>query len=123
MPAVGALMIGERAADMLDVEPRRIDLCDSSLLPLWEKVILAQRGSDEGYLTAGTAFAETDPSPVASLREVATISHKGRGEESARRWIPPTRRWRIPLVMKMISLLTSNRSDMPMKRAQRLLRF
>src|SRR6266404_2507022 len=31
----------------------------SSLLPLWEKVILAQRGSDEGSLSA-----ETDPSPV-----------------------------------------------------------
>src|ERR1700694_2624252 len=32
---------------------------DSSLLPLWEKVILAKRGSDEGSLSA-----ETDPSPV-----------------------------------------------------------
>src|ERR1700730_6376896 len=40
---------------------------DSSLLPLWEKVILAKRGSDEGSLSA-----ETDPSPVTMLTTFAS---------------------------------------------------
>ena len=46
----------------------------SSLLPLWEKVILAKRGSDEGSLSA-----ETDPSSGADCVH-ATFSHKGRRE-------------------------------------------
>src|ERR1700710_502731 len=36
----------------------------SSLLPLWEKAILAKRGSDEGSPCAETEFAERYPSPV-----------------------------------------------------------
>src|SRR5665213_4219494 len=38
-------------------------VCDSSLLPLWEKVARTQSAPDEGSLSADTEFAETDPSP------------------------------------------------------------
>ena len=43
---------------------------------MWEKVAWTKSAPDEGFDSA-----ETDPSPVFAFRE-ATLSHKGRGEES-----------------------------------------
>src|ERR1700730_2000659 len=60
---------------------------DSSLLPLWEKVILAKRGSDEGSLSA-----ETDPSPVAMLTAFASRHPLPQGERGRTANPTPARR-------------------------------
>ena len=50
------------------------------LLPLWEKV--AAEGCRMRGLYPQALPVETNPSPGRELRITATLSHKGRGEES-----------------------------------------
>ena len=51
----------------------RTRLCEGQLFPLSEKMILAKRGLDEGSLST-----ETNPSPVASLRETPPSPNRSR---------------------------------------------